>query len=289
MNAVRLITEGYDGEIVSPESAWPEIYSAFQNRKILQVEGKGVKTYVVEGKEIPCLQVQIGNVVGIVPAQETGVRDIPENVDEIAGLSLTEKREIIRRIERRLVGLPVWILVCGVEKENKRFIASRRLALEIMAPRAWERIEEGAVLPGTVRELYRRRAVLDLGGVEAVMKAQEMSWGFVDDARDVLELGKTYNIKVVKADRESGVVEVSLRQAQPSPWSDCAERYEKGGVYSGVVSGVIDRGVFVNLEPGVDVFAHHPKFTPVKKGDRVKVYLVKVDVERQRIFGRIRG
>lgn len=68
-----------------------------------------------------------------------------------------------------------------------------------------------------MRELYPKRAVLDLGGVEAVMRASEMSWGWVDDARDVLELGKTYEVKVIKADRESNKVEVSLKQAQPSP------------------------------------------------------------------------
>lgn len=286
---MRLITEGYDGQIVTQKDIWPEIYSAFQNKTILQVEAKGAKVYNLDNREIPCLQVQIGSVVGIIPAHEAGLNNIPESIDDLNNLSPKEKKAVVRRLENRLVGLLVWLLILAVDRKNERFLASRRRALEIMAPRAWERIEEGAVVPGTVRELYPKRAVLDLGGVEAVMRASEMSWGWVDDARDVLELGKTYEVKVIKADRESNKVEVSLKQAQPSPWPDCTKRYEKGGVYSGVVSGVIDRGIFVNLEPGVDVFAHHPKFTPVKKGDRVKVYLVKVDVERQRIFGRIRG
>jgi small subunit ribosomal protein S1 len=60
-------------------------------------------------------------------------------------------------------------------------------------------------------------------------------------------------------------------------------------VYSGTVSGIIDKGVFVNLEPGVDIFVHHPKFTRVKKGDKVRVLIHRVDIESQRIYGNFRG
>jgi small subunit ribosomal protein S1 len=286
---LRLITEGYDGQIVTPDDSWPEIYSAFQNKTILQVEAKGIRNHAVQGKEIPCVQVHYDNVTGIIPANESGLNGFPQDPAEIEMLPDLDKRKILRSLENRIVGLPVWILILAVDKENEFFLASRKRALEIMASHTWERLQEGEIVPGTVREVYPKSAVVDIGGIETRVGASEIAWGWVEDARNILERGKTYQVKVLSVDPEQEHVEVSLKQAQPSPWPECAKRYVKGGIYSGTVSGVIDKGVFVNLEPGVDIFVHHPKFTRVKKGDKVRVLIHRVDIESQRIYGNFRG
>lgn len=286
---MRLITEGYDGQIVTPDDSWPEIYSAFQNKTILQVEAKGIRNHAVQGKEIPCVQVHYDNVTGIIPANESGLNGFPQDPAEIEMLPDLDKRKILRSLENRIVGLPVWILILAVDKENEFFLASRKRALEIMATHTWERLQEGEIVPGTVREVYPKSAVIDIGGIETRVGASEIAWGWVEDARNILERGKTYQVKVLSVDPEQEHVEVSLKQAQPSPWPECAKRYVKGGIYSGTVSGVIDKGVFVNLEPGVDIFVHHPKFTRVKKGDKVRVLIHRVDIESQRIYGNFRG
>lgn len=286
---MRLITEGYDGQIVTPDDSWPEIYSAFQNKTILQVEAKGVRNHPVQGKEIPCVQVHYDNVTGIIPANESGLNGFPQDPAEIEMLPDLDKRKILRSLENRIVGLPVWILILAVDKENEFFLASRKRALEIMASHTWNRLKEGEIIAGTVREVYPKSAVIDIGGIETKVGASEIAWGWVEDARNILERGKTYQVKVLSVDPEQEHVEVSLKQAQPSPWPECAKRYVKGGIYSGTVSGVIDKGVFVNLEPGVDIFVHHPKFTRVKKGDKVRVLVHRVDVEKQRIYGSFRG
>lgn len=286
---MRLITEGYDGQIVTPDDSWPEIYSAFQNKTILQVEAKGIRNHAVQGKEIPCVQVHYDNVTGIIPANESGLNGFPQDPAEIEMLPDLDKRKILRSLENRIVGLPVWILILAVDKENEFFLASRKRALEIMASHTWDRLKEGEIIPGTVREVYPKSAVIDIGGIETKVGASEIAWGWVEDARNILERGKTYQVKVLSVDPEQEHVEVSLKQAQPSPWPECAKRYVKGGIYSGTVSGVIDKGVFVNLEPGVDIFVHHPKFTRVKKGDKVRVLIHRVDIESQRIYGNFRG
>lgn len=286
---MRLITEGYDGQIVTPDDSWPEIYSAFQNKTILQVEAKGIRNHAVQGKEIPCVQVHYDNVTGIIPANESGLNGFPQDPAEIEMLPDLDKRKILRSLENRIVGLPVWILILAVDKENEFFLASRKRALEIMASHTWDRLKEGEIIAGTVREVYPKSAVIDIGGIETKVGASEIAWGWVEDARNILERGKTYQVKVLSVDPEQEHVEVSLKQAQPSPWPECAKRYVKGGIYSGTVSGVIDKGVFVNLEPGVDIFVHHPKFTRVKKGDKVRVLIHRVDIESQRIYGNFRG
>jgi hypothetical protein len=47
---LRLVTEGYNGQIVTSDNSWPKIYAAFQSKTILQVEAKGVRNYTVDGE-----------------------------------------------------------------------------------------------------------------------------------------------------------------------------------------------------------------------------------------------
>lgn len=285
---MKLITEGYSGEIISQEDSWPAIYSAFQNKTVLQVEAKGVRSHVIKGKEMPCIQVHYDNVTGIIPANESGLNGFPQDPSEIDALPELEKRKILRKLENRVIGLPVWILILAVDRKNESFVASRQRALDIMASHTWDRLKEGDIIPGTVREVYQKFTIVDIGGIETGIGAGEIAWGWVEDARNILERGKTYQVRVLKVDRENEQVKVSLKQAQPSPWPDCANRYVEGGVYSGTVTGVVDRGVYINLEPGIDVFAHHPKFTRVKLGDKAKVFIYNVNTGKQRIFGKVR-
>jgi ribosomal protein S1 len=77
-------------------------------------------------------------------------------------------------------------------------------------------LKEGEIIPGTVREVYPKSAVVDIGGIETRVGASEIAWGWVEDARDILERGKTYEVKVLSVDKENEQVEVSLKQALKS-------------------------------------------------------------------------
>jgi ribosomal protein S1 len=281
-------TEGYDGTNTGNGTKWQEVYFAYQNRRVLQADVRGAYLASYGDTTMPCLQVQLGTVIGRIPAYETGLNGVPTTAREIAKLSGKSLRELTNRL-KNLVGRKIWILITTVNKQNEDFVASRRLGREIMAKVTWKKIAVGATMPATVSELGYKSAVLDLGGVEATMRAPEMSYGFTEAAADVLEIGETFLVKILHADQETGAVEVSRKQALPSPWRDCASRYVKDGVYWGTVSGIIDSGVFVTLEPGINVFTYHPKYGQVYKGQKVTVKILSIDTDRRRIFGSIRN
>ncbi len=71
----------------------------------------------------------------------------------------------------------------------------------------------------------------------------------------------------------------------PNPWPEAAKRYTRNGTYGDTVSGVVDYGVFVNLEPGVDALCSHFRAGKVKKGDQVIMAVKKVTPEKQQIRG----
>lgn len=286
--ALNLMPEGYIDSIRKDQDDWAEIYSAFQRKTPIQAEVKSVVKHTINsGRNIvvPCLRVQIGTIIGIVPIDETGIKNIP-SAEEYMLFSTTEKQAVIRRMERQ-IGLPVWVIITAVDRENEIFVASRKIALEHISEKTWEKIQEGDIVLAAVREIFPANAIVDIGGVSVLLPAREIRHGWVDDLRDELKPGEIRQAKIIKIDRENRKVEVSFKALLPSPWPDCLKRYEKGGLYAGIVSGVRENSVFVDLEPGLTATAHHPKFS-VKKGDRVRAYVYKIDPDAERIYVRLR-
>ena len=72
----------------------------------------------------------------------------------------------------------------------------------------------------------------------------------------MLEIGKTYQFKVLKIDRENKKVSIGYKQLQPRPWDTAAERYAEGDIVHGKVVRIVPFGAFVELEKGIDGLVH---------------------------------
>jgi len=262
----RVLIEGYQEEKIQTESydeAWAQIYAARQNDLILQAEITGFE--VISGRL--CALVHVGNVRGIIPQEYSGT----ENPQQF----------------KAMIGEPVAFKIVSYDRDGDTFVASRQAAIEHMAGLTWKRLEPDAVILGVVRRVERKSLVLDIGGVRVELPVQEFSHGWIDDLREVVRPGDHFRVKVVELDRENKKVSVSKKALEPSPWPECTKRYRSGGEYVGRVSGVVEYGVFVNLEPGVDALVPHMRFGRISRGDRVLIRIREVDVKKQHIRGRI--
>jgi len=232
----KVITaEGFRGDTPKKEfvtDPWIDIYAARQNDTILQEKAVAVEEHQIEGKKFPCLIVRLGNVKGLIPIQESGTET---------------HREL-----RQLVGQYVAFKVVTFDRESELVLLSRKKAREHMARVTWEKLEEGNIVTCSVRFLRGKYADVDIGGVSARLYAEDVSWGWTHDMRDVMQVGDAFDAKVIEIDKENEKVKVSIKETLPCPWPDAATRYEKGNQYLGKVSGIAQFGVFVNLEPGVD-------------------------------------
>lgn len=264
---LNVLVEGFDPEKAvqkeQQDQYWQEVIAAYQNRTVLQAEMSGIEHKLGQ----PCGIVQMGHIRGYIPLEETGC----DNIQEL----------------RVLLGTKIAFRVLNYDRENDVFTASRKAALEFMAALTWSRLEEGQVVLAVVRKVSMKEMRVDIGGISVKIPVQEVDHGWLDDLRERYAVGDHLKVKVMEVDRENEHVTLSAKALKPSPFPDCAKRYTPGSEYAGTVTGVVEYGVFVNLEPGVDVSTPHLKFEKLRKGERVLVRIRDVNVDKEKIYGKI--
>ena len=125
----------------------------------------------------------------------------------------------------------------------------------------------------------------EIEGIEAFLPIQELSHGWVDDVNDLIQPGDTFNAKIIEVDKDKQKLTLSVKALTDGPWPDCVSRYSKNSFYAGIVTGALEYGVFVNLEPGLDAFCKLPKSGRVHEGDSVSIIITRISAEEQRING----
>ena len=158
------------------------------------------------------------------------------------------------------------------KERRKEIIASQRVILEEEkaakdAQRAekeeafFNTIEVGATVVGKVERVTSFGAFVSVNGFDCLAHISDLSWTGVKEVTDVLEIGKRYQFKVLKIDRENKKVSIGYKQLQPEPWDLAAEKYAEGDVVHGKVVRIVPFGAFVELEKGIDGLVHVSQIT----------------------------
>ncbi|HUW63419.1 MAG TPA: S1 RNA-binding domain-containing protein [Spirochaetia bacterium] len=248
--------------VPGPAQPWPAVYRALQNGTVGWATVRGVEE--IHGEA--CLVVELpGGIKGIVPAAQAGLWP---------GQSMLE-----------LVGESVPYQVTALDRAAFVAILSRREALEQMARETWRTVAGGREIEARVIKVGQRLAVLEAGGVTALLPYSELSHGFVADPHTLLAPGRAVRVRVLRCEQAARRLIVSLKALAPDPWLNVPARYAVGGHYLGTVHRVRERGLFIELEPGVMISTRHHRHQQPVPGDRVLVRLVACDVANKQLWG----
>jgi len=186
--------------------------------------------------------------------------------------------------------------VVEVNPQERNLVVSRRDLLEKeredQREKFWQEVAEGQVRTGIVRSVKDFGAFVDLGGADGLLHVSEMSWSRVADASQVVQLGQSVKVIVLKVDRERRKISLGMKQLAPSPWDHVAENYPAGKVVSGKVTRLAEFGAFVELEPAIEGLIHISELSPqrvrrvkdvVQEGQEVQVMILSVDAVQRRI------
>ena len=185
--------------------------------------------------------------------------------------------------------------VTEMSDDGRRIVVSRAaLMKEAAAQRAEEtrsRIVPGAELMGRVKTITPFGAFVDLGGVDGLLHVSEMSRRRVTDPKEVVQIGQEVHVKVIKVDNDGKRISLSMKDQEPDPWSDVADRYPAGTQFTGRIVRSTDFGYFVEVEPGLDGLVHlsqlpfgvKPGDTTVQIGSTVSGWVREVDPSRKRL------
>jgi len=196
-----------------------------------------------------------------------------------------------------LLGQEMEVRVIKLNRKRGNVVVSRKALLEeeVAGKRSktLEKLEEGAVLTGTVKNLTDYGAFVDLGGLDGLLHITDMSWGRLTHPRDLVHVGDEIQVKVLKYDKEKQRVSLGFKQLTPDPWLDVAHRYPVGAHVKGRVISITDYGCFLELEQGIEGLVHvsemswskrtkHPS-KMVKVNDQVEAQVLDVNPTDRRI------
>ncbi len=185
--------------------------------------------------------------------------------------------------------------VTELSDDGRRIVVSRAALLkEEAAARAQEtraRIVPGAELIGRVKTITPFGAFVDLGGIDGLLHVSEMSRRRVTDPKELVTVGQELNVKVIKVDNDGKRISLSMKDQEPDPWSDVADRYPAGAPFNGKIVRSTDFGYFVEVEPGLDGLVHlsqlplgvKPGDESVAIGSSVTGWIREVDPSKKRL------
>jgi small subunit ribosomal protein S1 len=187
--------------------------------------------------------------------------------------------------------------VIKLDQKRNNVVVSRRAVVEqeYSAERTelLEKLQEGAVVKGTVKNLTDYGAFVDLGGIDGLLHITDMAWKRVKHPSEVVNVGDEIDVRILKFDRERQRVSLGIKQLGNDPWMQIGRRYPTGTRLFGKVTNIADYGCFVEIEEGVEGLVHVSEMDWTNKnvnpskvvhiGQEVEVMVLDIDEERRRI------
>jgi small subunit ribosomal protein S1 len=256
-------------EMARREEAWDRLEKAYEKEE--RVEG------AIFGRVKGGFTVDLGGAVAFLPGSQVDVRPVRD-----AG---------------PLMGLKQPFQVLKMDRRRGNIVVSRRAILE--ESRAEQRAEvvgnltEGQEVDGVVKNITEYGAFVDLGGVDGLLHVTDMAWRRVNHPSEILAIGETIKVQVIKINKETHRISLGMKQLQDDPWDLVAAKYPLESVHMGRVTNITDYGAFVELEAGVEGLVHVSEMSWIKKNvhpgkivstsQEVEVMVLEIDGAKRRV------
>ena len=256
-------------EMARREEAWDRLEKAYADEE--RVDG------AIFGRVKGGFTVDLGGAVAFLPGSQVDVRHVRD-----AG---------------PLMGLKQPFQILKMDRRRGNIVVSRRAILE--ESRAEQRAEvigklaEGDSVDGVVKNITEYGAFVDLGGVDGLLHVTDMAWRRVNHPSEILTIGETVKVQVVKINKETHRISLGMKQLMDDPWDIVSVKYPLESQHKGRVTNITDYGAFVELEAGVEGLVHVSEMSWTKKNvhpgkivstsQEVDVMVLEIDGVKRRV------
>ncbi len=269
--------EGIKGEIiVSREkarrmSSWKKMEKAFND----QEEVEGIITSRCKGGMI----VNIDSCLCFLPGSQIDTKPLKNyEIDD-------------------LLNVPLKFLCVKLDKIRGNIVVSRRAILEKTKSQdlknVLSKIKEGDIVEGKVKAILDWGAFIDLNGADALLHVTDLSYSRVKKPSDLLSVGETIKVKIIKIDNQTKRISCGVKQMHPDPYENLEKQFKLNEVYKGIVTKCVDYGAFVRLGEGLEGLVHSSELDWTKKNinpskilspsQEINVKVIEIDAEKRRI------
>eukprot|EP01012_Entosiphon_sulcatum_P028101 TRINITY_DN3395_c0_g2_i4.p1 TRINITY_DN3395_c0_g2~~TRINITY_DN3395_c0_g2_i4.p1 ORF type:complete len:575 (-),score=155.51 TRINITY_DN3395_c0_g2_i4:29-1753(-) len=216
-------------------------------------------------------------------------------VDGLLHVTDVAWRRINHPSEALQIGQTVTVQVIRFNPETQRI----SLGMKQLEADPWEGVE--AKYPVSARFKGRVTNITDYGafvelepGIEGLVHVSEMSWTKKNvHPGKIVSTSQEVEVMVLDVDPQKRRISLGLKQCLDNPWETFVEKFGPGTELEGEVKNITEFGLFVGLPGDIDGMVHmsdldwnksgEEAIAEYKKGDRVKVKVLDVDVEKERI------
>ena len=269
--------EGFKGEIVVSRekarrmSSWKRMEKAFKDEE----EVEGVITSRTKGGMI----VNIDSCLCFLPGSQIDTKPLKNfEIDE-------------------LMNVPLKFLCVKLDKIRGNIVVSRRSILEKSKSEDLKnilsKIKEGDVVEGKVKAILDWGAFIDLNGADALLHVTDLSYSRVKKPSDLLSVGETIKVKIIKIDNQTKRISCGVKQMHPDPYEKLEKKFKLNEVYKGVVTKCVEYGAFVRLGEGLEGLVHSSEIDWTRKNvnpskvlspsQEISVKIIEIDAEKRRI------
>ena len=195
------------------------------------------------------------------------------------------------------VGKTMEFKIVKINQDYKNVVVSHKALieaeLEAQKQEIIGRLEKGQVLEGTVKNITSYGVFIDLGGVDGLIHITDLSWGRVNDPKEIVELDQKINVVILDFDNEKKRIALGLKQLTPHPWDALDANLKVGDHVKGKVVVMADYGAFVEIAPGVEGLIHVSEMSWsqhlrsaqdfMKVGDEVEAVILTLDREERKM------
>ena len=251
------------------EVKWQELRETFDDDGLVQ--GKIIKR--IKGGMI----VELGGVQGFLPGSQIEVYTVAD-FDKYIDLECDFKIVKFNEIRRNIV-LSRKELLNDEMKEKRQEILSQ--------------MEVGMILEGIVKNVTEFGAFVDLGGIDGLLHITDITWGRINHPSEKISLGEKIKVKVIDFDVKNIKISLGMKQLEENPWSTIESKYSEGTRVKGKVVNLMNYGLFLELEEGIEGLIHisemswtkhikHPKDI-YQINDQVEAVVISLDIAEKKI------
>lgn len=252
------------------QSAWNNLQDCFDNNKVV----KGTPFNRVKGG----MSVDLEGVTAFLPGSQIDTRQIIKDTKE-------------------LLNKPLELMILKMDKFRGNIVVSRKaisdVELKEQRKELLSKIKEGSIVEGRIKNITDYGVFVDLGGIDGLVHVTDISWKKINHPSEVVELGQTINVQVLKFDEEITRLSLGIKQLTEDPWANVKEGFAVDQIVSCPVSQITDQGVMLNVEGKYEGFIPLSELTWLKKPPHpskiidstqtLEIKIISFDDEKRRI------
>ena len=197
----------------------------------------------------------------------------------------------------RFIGTEIECKILKIDTEGHNIVVSRRKLIEEERSSSKEKllaeIEVGQLRKGIVKNIADFGVFVDLGGLDGLLHISDLSWGRISHPSEVVKLDQTVECFVIGVDKQHEKISLGLKQKTASPWEKVEQKYAIGSKVKGTIVNIMNYGVFVRLEEGIEGLVHISEMSWTKRithpadilnlNDEIEVVVLDVNKDKQEI------